>query len=390
MPPHGSATACGDNKDHYESLGVDSTATAKNIRQAFRTKAKHMHPDRGGSPEAFKNLANAYDVLSTPAKRRVYDGSRTPRRGASKCPQRRGKKSPHVNVRVSVTLAELYHGGAKKVRYECDVIKGPDGKTLANSRNATLSCGACAGTGTVVRTVHIALSFTHNRRRPCRGCGGWGRQLKNGYRRMCDKRTETIHLRLGQKNGSKITRRGLGHAQLDGTTGDAVFVLYQEADGMYASKGTDLIIRPSLSLVDALCGTRLHLRHPRGAPVVLVSDKCVLRPSVAYVINGLGMPSGLGVHGRLLIIPMIRFPPTLSASQKTAVRLAIDSNNHNDATASPTADPPPAPHAPTTSTPNDKVKNTPPLGYDDASVYHILDTTESESDRSNTVQCPQQ
>ena len=381
---------------HYKVLGVERAATAKTIRQAFRTKAKDMHPDRGGDPEAFKKLANAYDVLSTPSKRRTYDvrsAAVSPRSKLRR--RRRTKPPPPVVVRVPISLAQLYQGGSRDVQYVCTVVLGPDGKSAdVCSQNTTRACEACAGRGVVSHQAPIALSFLPKRRSVCHECEGSGRKLESGYRRVCEKRVETIHLKPGQTDGTKIVRRGVGHARLDGVTGDVVFVLYQEADGLYASKGTELIFRPSLSLADALCGIRLRIRHPRGTPIVLVSPNCVLRPNAAYVIQGLGMPSGSGTFGRLLVIPKIRFPAALSVAQKRAVRPAIGEH----------ASPPSPPRTiPLNEKPDDGGDGD---GSDDGSgdgsgdgsdddddVYHLEHTVRYASgggEGENNVQCPQQ
>jgi DnaJ family protein A protein 2 len=124
-----------DNNKYYELLGVEKTATIEEIRKAFRRKALKEHPDKGGDPEKFKELSAAYEVLSNPEKKQLYDdygeegvknggppgGSGfgglfdlfTGGRGRKPTGPRKGK--PKL-IEMQVTLEEIYNGAMKTVK----------------------------------------------------------------------------------------------------------------------------------------------------------------------------------------------------------------------------------------------------------------------------------
>lgn len=359
-----------DRDAHYKTLGVERGASAKTIRASFRTKARKMHPDRGGDSEEFKVLSNAYDILSDPDKRSAYDNGR---RGGGPNRRRRRTVPPTIMVKVPVSLERLYSGGSKKIQYKCNAIVGADGKPVkSDGPGVVATCKVCAGLGVVAKLVKLGPGFIQQMRHRCPKCGGSGSVLQEGFRLVRETRTEVIVLEAGCSDGEKIVRRGRGNAQPGCEPGDIVFVIQQTPDGLYARKDNDLILRIKVSLVDALCGIRMSLRHPRGKDIMLVSPKCILRPGTAYDIAGLGMPHSKSdtkciTHGRLVIIPTIRFPTVLTHSQKDAIRLAISN----------------------TKTRKDSLD-------DEAlakEVYHVENITSLENHNhggENTVQCPQQ
>ena len=157
-----------DNKRFYELIGVPQTASQNEIKKAFRKLALKAHPDKGGDPELFKEISVAYEVLSDPEKRKMYDkyGEEGLREGAGgsgfgdifemfgmggRGQKDRGpKKGKSVMHPVKATLEDLFHGKTSKVAVSRDRICSKcDGK--GGKADAVTKCSACNGKG--MRTV---------------------------------------------------------------------------------------------------------------------------------------------------------------------------------------------------------------------------------------------
>ncbi|KAJ0102275.1 hypothetical protein Patl1_05837 [Pistacia atlantica] len=142
----GRAPKKSDNTKYYEILGVSKNASQDDLKKAYRKAAIKNHPDKGGDPEKFKELAQAYEVLSDPEKR---GGSSRGRR------QRRGEDVIHP---LKVSLEDLYNGTSKKLSLSRNVIcakcKGKGSKS-----GASMKCSGCQGSGMKPETITGDIVF---------------------------------------------------------------------------------------------------------------------------------------------------------------------------------------------------------------------------------------
>jgi molecular chaperone DnaJ len=230
------------NKDYYKILGVSKEADAGELKSAFRTLSKQHHPDVGGDEEKFKEINDAYSVLSNPQKRQEYDNPSPPggfpfnfnpfeffggrnRRPNPSAPRRGG----NIEFIKEVPLHIFILGGNIEIRLSYDdFCKECGGKGAIK----TEKCSNCDGSGMVVgvqtmQGMHIQTS------RPCPTCHGKGQIpiedckicTGTGKMRIEDKRVD-VFVPFGIRDGHVLVKRGEGRSGFNGgTPGDLVIKL---------------------------------------------------------------------------------------------------------------------------------------------------------------------
>jgi len=263
--------------DLYRLLGVDRTATQRDIAKAYKSLAREHHPDKGGDPERFKEISYANEILGDPEKRSVYDkygkegleGNRTMgpadlfsglfggggARGCSKKQRSRTKDVVHV---LPVTLEQLYAGHTKKMAVNRQVV---DNKCDINT------CAACDGRGVKVEVVQIGAMSQHMQS-TCTACTGTGKLFK------LKKKREVVEVLVqkGAADGHRVVFRGKADERPDADTGDVIFVLREQEHKEFRRKEADLYVERKISLVEALCGFELEVTHLDGRRLVVKSS----------------------------------------------------------------------------------------------------------------------
>jgi molecular chaperone DnaJ len=165
-------------KDYYAVLGIPKEATADDIKKAYRDLAKQYHPDKGGDAEKFKELGEAYDVLSDPQKKAEYDNP-----PASYAADqfwggnmynndflenmafggRRKARQPITTVGFTITMEEAYKGAHKHIQYDRNKIVG----------QPTI-CVSCGGQGSIQQEINVGLGKMGVIHTTCQNCGGRG------------------------------------------------------------------------------------------------------------------------------------------------------------------------------------------------------------------------
>jgi len=256
-------------KDYYKVLGVSKSASTEDIKKAFRKLARRYHPDVNPgdkkSEEKFKEINEAYEVLSDPAKRRKYDmlgpnwqeqfgfpssaGGRTNFRGSSMNYNSGGfsdffealfgrpttstrKAGEDIEQKVEITLQEAYSGGMRTFNIQ-----------------STEPCPVCRGTRVVA-----GKSCTN-----CNGLGTLGRS----------KRIQ-VKIPAGVDNGSKIRVAGEGQpGSGGGPRGDLFLVISVKPEPLFERKGDDLYSDIDVDLVTAILGGEVAVATPGGRKLVL-------------------------------------------------------------------------------------------------------------------------
>jgi molecular chaperone DnaJ len=342
-------------KSPYEVLGVTKNASADEVKKAYRKLARRHHPDANAgdkdSEERFKEVQNAYDVLSNPEKRKRYDsfGSTNGRpggpgggfnwnategfdfadlgdlfggmfggaaRGGGR-PEPRGQRGNDVEVQVSLSFEDALQGAEVKIPVTLDVACHTCHGSGAKPGTAPTVCPQCGGRGVVAESQgFFAISQPCPRCRgngtviedPCATCRGSGRERRT--------KRYTVKVPAGVKDGSRIRLKGKGEAGWGGAPAGDLFVITRvEPSKVFTRRGDDLIVDVPVSFADAALGTKASVPTPDGPVSVKVSagsqDGKLLR------VKGKGAPrlKGSG-RGDVLARLKIEVPKKLSKRER--------------------------------------------------------------------------
>jgi len=298
--PHSRGGGDVDTEAFYEELGVSKNATEREIKKAWRKLARTHHPDRGGDPELFKKKEAAYDVLSNPEKRKLYD------QGGIEAVQQGGvpgsniadlfgfggrrqrdtgpKKPAPIKEIFTITLEDVYRGGERKLPVTIRVADEVE------------VCEVCHGRGRYMETVRRGPMIMQTQRE-CPSCDGRGKAYKN--ERKVRKQLE-FYIPTGVKNGDKQTLHDEGHQLPDMPRGDVVVQFQVKKHPIYKRMGADLAMAKELTLVQALCGFEFLVKGLEEETFFKISGKKgqVVQHGDVIKIKEYGLPQRGGSSNR--------------------------------------------------------------------------------------------
>ena len=360
-----------EKRDYYEVLGVAKTATADEIKKAYRKKAMQYHPDRNpGDKEAeekFKEAAEAYDVLSNPDKKARYDqfgheGLRGAAGGggfdASDLgsifehfgsifgdvfgggfggfgggqSQKRVRRGSDIRINVKLTLEEIAKGCTKKLKIPKQVACPTCGGTGAKDRASITTCPQCKGSGQVVRQQRSMFGIMQQVV-PCDHCHGTGEIIKdkcpNCHGNGTVKGEEVIEVVIpaGVGDGMSKRERGKGNAAPNGgVPGDLIVVFHEEDHPIFERDGINLYINYYISFPQAALGAEVEVPLLEGKAKVKLpagtQSGQVLR------LQGKGLPEINGRNvGDLIVNVNVWTPKSLSKEEKEIISKLSDSPN---------------------------------------------------------------
>ncbi|KAK5793792.1 hypothetical protein PVK06_034950 [Gossypium arboreum] len=333
----GRAPKKSDNTRYYEILGVSKNASHDDLKKAYKKAAIKNHPDKGGDPKKFKELAQAYEVLSDPEKREIYDQygedalkegmgggaaahdpfdifssffGGSPFGGASSRGrrQRRGEDVVHP---LKVSLEDLYLGTSKKLSLSRNVICSKcSGK--GSKSGASMQCPGCQGSGIKISVRHLGPSMIQQMQHPCNECKGTGETINDKDR-------------CPQCKGEKVVQEKKV-LEVIVEKGDIVFVLQQKDHPKFKRKGEDLFVEHTLALTEALCGFQFVVTHLDGRQLLIKSIPGeIVKPDSFKAINDEGMPlyQRSFIKGKMYIHFTVEFPDSLNPDQIKALEAIL-------------------------------------------------------------------
>jgi molecular chaperone DnaJ len=355
-------------KDFYAELGVSSTASAEEIKRAYRKLARELHPDANpGDARAearFKSVSEAYGVLSDADKRKQYDEARSlfsgsfrpggmggaggfdlgdlfgtatgrragdasglgdllgglfANRGTSNAGASRPRRGTDVETEVRIDFAEAIRGATVPIRLSSPASCGSCGGSGARAGTVARVCPICGGTGLVTRSQG-AFAFSE----PCRDCRGTGRIIDDpcaecGGRGVSNRhRTLTMRIPAGVADGQRIRLAGQGEPGMHGApAGDLYVLVHVSPHPVFGRSGDDLTLVVPVSFPELVMGTKL---------TVPTMDGTVSLKVPAGTANGRTLRvRGKGVTGRhdragdLLVTLQVQVPAKLDRAAKDAL-----------------------------------------------------------------------
>eukprot|EP00771_Trimastix_marina_P000637 gnl/Trimastix_PCT/166.p2 GENE.gnl/Trimastix_PCT/166~~gnl/Trimastix_PCT/166.p2 ORF type:complete len:403 (-),score=100.38 gnl/Trimastix_PCT/166:287-1495(-) len=314
------------DRKYYDILGVNPDTPANDIKKAYLKLARKYHPDKNpGDPtaaERFKDLANAYEVLSDPDKKRIYDqfGEEGLKEGggmgggASATDffdsifggglfgggRRRGpRKGDNVVQPIRLSLEELYRGCNKRMQLTKQVICPTCQGKGSNKPDAVKTCEACRGRGIRMVIHQLAPGFVQQSQERCQECGGQGEIIRQkdrcprcrGQKTIEERKILEVGVDAGMSHREKIVFQGEGDQTPDLAPGDVIFVIEEKPHPVFQHDGMDLHMKHTLSLSEAMCGFTMSVRTLDGRTLLISSREGeVIKPGTVRGIYNEGMP----------------------------------------------------------------------------------------------------
>lgn len=360
-----------NKKDYYEVLGVSKDASDADIKSAFRKLAKKYHPDICKEPDAeekFKEVQEAYAVLSDPAKRKQYDqfghaafdnnGGGSPfgaggfdfsgfdvdlddilgnmfgsgfgfsGRGSRKSTKSRGSD---VLYRMNLTFEEAAFGCKKDIKVDTNVAC-PDCDGLGGHGETT--CEVCHGSGTITSEQRTILgSFVS--KTTCTNCGGTGKTFKSrcttcaGKGKIRQNRTITVKIPSGIDNGNRLRLVGKGEAGGNGGEAGDLYLEFSVSEHEYFKRdGLDIYLNVPITITDAILGCKKDIRTLNS--VVTLNVKPGTNTGDKQRIKGKGIEnSETGKCGDMYLIFEVVLPDKITREQKELFERLQNTNLEN-------------------------------------------------------------
>ena len=348
-----------DKRDYYEVLGVEKNASEGDLKNAFRSLARKYHPDRStedGAEDKFKEIQEAYAVLSDQEKRAQYDrfGHNGPGGspfggfgggggfninledilggdffssmfggGGGRSSRRRGND---IRIRHTVSLQDIYSGSSEEVELElptpCDACDGTGAEG-----GETQTCQDCNGQGRVRMRQQVG-PFVQDVVRECPTCNGAGQTAANTCS-PCDGTGQTMKMTTlrfsipaGTEEGTRLRMRGRGQPapKGKGQQGDLFIEIEVEEHPWFERSGPDLIMSLPLGYADLVLGTTVSLDHLDGKNLT-IKVPAGTNSGDTLEIRKRGLPGRRsGGRGDVIVLVKLHMPKKVDKKSKKALQ----------------------------------------------------------------------
>ncbi|XP_036869410.1 dnaJ homolog subfamily A member 4 isoform X2 [Manis javanica] len=288
----------------YDVLGVRPGAAPEEIRKAYRRLALKYHPDKNPEEgEKFKLISQAYEVLSDPKKRDIYD------EGGEQAIKEGGSGSPSFSSPMDIF--DMFFGGGGRMARERRGVGGKEGSVE--------KCPLCKGRGMQVHIQQIGPGMVQQIQTVCIECKGQGERIdpKDRCESCCgakvvrEKKVLEVHVERGMKDGQKVLFPGEGDQGPELEPGDVIIVLDQKDHSVFQRQGHDLIMKMKIQLSEALCGFKKMIKTLDDRVLVITSTSGeVIKHGDLRCVRNEGMPIYKAPleRGTLIIQFLVIFP----------------------------------------------------------------------------------
>lgn len=347
-----------DKRDYYEVLGVEKSASESDLKNAFRSLARKYHPDRSTEENAedkFKEIQEAYAVLSDAEKRAQYDrfGHNGPSGspfggfggggfninledilggdffssmfggGGGRSNRRRGND---IRIIHTVSLLDIYNGSTEEIELDLPTQCEPCGGTGAEG-GETSTCGDCNGQGRVRMRQQVG-PFVQDVVRECPTCNGVGQTSTNscslcaGTGQTTKATTLRFSIPAGAEEGTRLRMRGRGAPapQGKGQQGDLFIEIEVEEHPWFERSGPDLIMSLPLGYADLVLGTSITLEHLDGKDLT-IKIPAGTNSGETLEIRKRGLPGRRsGGRGDIIVLVKLHMPKKVNKKTKKALQ----------------------------------------------------------------------
>ena len=340
--------------DYYEVLGVPRDATADDIKKAYRKLARQLHPDVNPGAEAeeqFKEVGRAYEVLSNPEKRQMYDlggdptssgggfgpgfgfsdifetffGAASGAGGAGRGPSSRQRRGQDALIRIEVDLVEAVFGGQRELKLDTAVVCPTCSGSCCQPGTSPTTCGVCRGRGQIQRVARSFLGQVMTSV-PCSACQGFGTVIPSpclecsGEGRVRSARSLTIKIPAGVDTGTRIQLAGQGEVgPAGGPPGDLYVEVMERPHPTFTRRGDDVHCTVEVPMTAAALGTTVELKTLDG--VELLDVRPGAQSGEVTTMRGLGVTHLRGGgRGDLVVHLSVLTPTKLDEQQEALLR----------------------------------------------------------------------
>ena len=355
------------NNDYYSTLGVNKNASDDEIKSAYRQMAKKYHPDLNKTPEAaekFKEINEAYSVLSDKQKRANYDQygsadgpqgfgggsgfsgfggeggfggfedifnifSNFGSRGRSQAQAR--EEGDDINEKITISFVEAAFGVEKEISINRKERCKDCGGTGARSNSDYVTCNECNGTGRVTYTQQTLFGMTRTTG-VCRNCNGKGKVVKEKCLNCRGTGLKTVTAKIkvkvpaGIDNEQVIRLNGEGHqtASANGVSGDLRIEIRVQDHNLLVRKGFDLYVDVYAPITTLMLGGKVEIPTLKGVSTIDVAP--LTQSNTKYTLKGKGIKylKGIG-SGDLIVTLKGEMPKDID---KNSVRLIKELQNN--------------------------------------------------------------
>jgi len=358
-----------NKRDYYEVLGLSRDCTAEDIKREYRKLARMYHPDvNNGNPEAeekFKEISEAYAVLSNDEKRRQYDqfgfsrslfenfdfGSVFSEFGfgdffdsmfgtgfggpfSSRRATRQKKRGSDIKLEIKIKLKEAAYGVKKEIEYSVDDICDRCNGKGSLSESGIETCPECGGTGKV-RTARQSFLGSIITTSTCSRCGGTGKIIKEpcpkckgkGYYRK--KKKISVDIPAGIHNGDSLRLTGKGNSLgRDSINGDLYIVVRVISQPGFTRSGDDILSDVDISFAQAALGCKIKAKTIDGEEEINI--KPGTQPGEKIVLKSMGMVELNGYRrGDHIINVNVKIPGKLTREEVELLRKYASGRNED-------------------------------------------------------------
>jgi DnaJ-related protein SCJ1 len=317
-----------EEEDFYKLLEVSRDASPDTIKKSFRKLSIKYHPDKNPNmKDMFLKINRAYEILSDPEKKKVYDiyGEEGLKNENQMQDERHRQRGPSARLDIHVELEDLYLGAVKELSIQknivCNKCHGTGGKL-----GKTKQCPMCKGRGVVMQDMNMGFGIIKMQSQ-CQKCGGKGIifsetcETCRGRKVIKEEKKLRIDIEKGMRDGQTIVFDREAEQHPDMVPGDLIVTLRQNEHKFFTNRENDLFATIGLNLKEALLGYSKKITH-LDKREFYIEDTKPTQPFWVKRIDGEGMP----IHkfpsqkGNLFVKLEVRLPEKLSDEEKELVK----------------------------------------------------------------------